>query len=136
MTEFLYTTLLLVAVALIVTLVTVPLASKIAWKVGSVDYPSMRRVNTKPTPRMGGIAVFMGIAAAYAVWALLATPLGLPSPDASVSGDVKATLNKSAAQDEEAGARDGRRPGPSLRIGARCGIILPSTSANDQRRQR
>ena len=88
MTEFLYTTLLLAAVALIVTLVTVPLASKIAWKVGSVDYPSMRRVNTKPTPRMGGIAVFMGIAAAYAVWALLATPLGLPSPDASVSGDV------------------------------------------------
>ncbi len=88
MTEFLDTALLLVAVALIVTLVTVPLASKIAWKVGSVDYPSMRRVNTKPTPRMGGIAVFMGIAAAYAAWALLAAPLGLPSPDASVSGDV------------------------------------------------
>ena len=88
MTEFLYTTLLLVAVALVVTLVTVPLASKIAWKVGSVDYPSMRRVNTKPTPRMGGIAVFMGIAAAYAVWVLFATPLGLPSPDVSVSGDI------------------------------------------------
>ncbi len=88
MTDFSYCSLLLFAVALVVTLGTVPLASKIAWRAGSVDYPSRRRVNTKPTPRMGGIAVFLGIIVAFLAWALLAGPLGLPTPDSAVSGGV------------------------------------------------
>ena len=85
MTDFYYAALLLFVVALVVTLVTVPLASKIAWKAGSVDYPSRRRVNTKPTPRMGGIAVMLGVAAGFAAWALLAGPLGLPTPAEAMS---------------------------------------------------
>lgn len=71
--------LLLFITALAVTLFAVPLASKIAWRVGSVDYPSRRRVNTKPTPRMGGIAVMLGMAVSFLVWVLAAPSLGLPS---------------------------------------------------------
>lgn len=88
MIDFLHAALLLFLVSFAVTLFTVPLASKIAWKVGSVDYPSKRRVNTKPTPRMGGIAVFLGIAVAFGAWALLANLLGLPVPESSFSNGV------------------------------------------------
>ena len=88
MTDFCCPALLLFAVSLAVTLASVPLATKIAWRVGSVDYPSRRRVNTKPTPRMGGIAVFLGIAVAFVAWAVLAAPLGLPAPSSAVQGGV------------------------------------------------
>lgn len=47
--------------ALVTTLLTTPLASKIAWKVGAIDYPEKRRINKTPIPRMGGIAVFLGL---------------------------------------------------------------------------
>lgn len=53
----------LFATALVVSLLMTPIASKIAWRVGAVDYPDKRRINLKPTPRMGGIAIFAGIAA-------------------------------------------------------------------------
>ena len=87
MTGFYYSALLLVVVALVVTLATVPLASKIAWKAGSVDYPSRRRVNIKPIPRMGGIAVMLGVAAGFAAWTLLAGPLGLSAPAEAMSAN-------------------------------------------------
>ena len=51
----------LFAVALVVSLLMTPVAKAIAWKVGAVDYPGKRRINKKPIPRMGGIAVFSGI---------------------------------------------------------------------------
>lgn len=76
MTDFFDIALLLFCCALIATLLTVPLASKIAWKVGAVDYPSRRRVNTKPTPRMGGIAVMLGLVVAFVAWALFSQALG------------------------------------------------------------
>lgn len=81
--------LLLFAVALVVTLATVPLASKIAWRLGAVDYPSRRRVNTKPTPRMGGIAVAIGLLAALAALAVAVLVTGQsPIPSASASVGV------------------------------------------------
>lgn len=76
MTDFFDIALLLFCCALIAALLTVPLASKIAWKVGAVDYPSRRRVNTKPTPRMGGIAVMLGLVVAFVAWALFSQALG------------------------------------------------------------
>ena len=54
-------------VALVVTLVCVPLAKRIAIKVDAVDYPNARRVNTEPIPRMGGLAMCAGIAAALLI---------------------------------------------------------------------
>ena len=52
--------------ALLVTLLTTPLARRVAIALDAVDYPSARRINKKPIPRMGGIAVFLGIVAAFA----------------------------------------------------------------------
>lgn len=67
---------ILFATALVVTLLATPLAARIARHVGAVDYPSWRRVNVKPTPRMGGIAVMLGLLAAFGVRAALSGVLG------------------------------------------------------------
>jgi len=58
---------ILVLVALGVSLATVPLAKKIAWKCGAIDYPSKRRVHTQSIPRLGGLAIFLGIIVAFGV---------------------------------------------------------------------
>lgn len=55
------------AAALIVALLVTPLARIIAIKVDAVDYPGVRRINKQPIPRMGGIAVFAAIVAAFLV---------------------------------------------------------------------
>lgn len=57
----------LFAVAAVVTIALTPLARKIAIKLDAIDYPSARRVNMLPIPRMGGVAIFGGILAALAV---------------------------------------------------------------------
>ena len=44
-----------------VTLLTTPLARRIAVALGAVDMPNPRRINKVPVPRMGGIAIFLGI---------------------------------------------------------------------------
>lgn len=54
-------------IALLGTVVFTPLSMKLAWRLDAVDYPDGRRVNTKPTPRLGGVAIFLGIALAAAV---------------------------------------------------------------------
>ncbi len=57
----------LFASSFLVSLLMTPVASKIAWKLDAVDYPSRRRINRDPTPRMGGIAVFAGIATTFII---------------------------------------------------------------------
>lgn len=57
----------LFAVAVVVTIALTPLARKLAIKLDAIDYPSARRVNMLPIPRMGGVAIFGGILAALAV---------------------------------------------------------------------
>ncbi len=68
----------LFAASLMVTLLATPLARKIAWRVGAVDYPNKRRVNKEPTPRMGGIAVFCALTAGLALQMLGPSLLGWP----------------------------------------------------------
>ena len=53
--------------AFAVTYLCVPLARRLALRLDAVDYPSARRVNKRPTPRMGGVAMAAGIAAALIV---------------------------------------------------------------------
>ena len=55
--------------AFITSFVMVPYTIKLAKKVGAIDFPSDRRVNKKPIPRIGGIAVVMGfiVSAIYLV---------------------------------------------------------------------
>lgn len=57
----------LFAVAAVVTIALTPLARKLATKLDAIDYPSARRVNMLPIPRMGGVAIFGGILAALVV---------------------------------------------------------------------
>lgn len=54
-------------IAFAVTYFCVPLARRLALRLGAIDYPSKRRVNKRPTPRMGGVAMAAGIAAALLV---------------------------------------------------------------------
>lgn len=54
-------------VAFLATLVMVPASHKIAVLIGAIDYPSNRRINTKPIPRCGGIAMFTGFLAGAVV---------------------------------------------------------------------
>lgn len=69
----------LFSAALLTALAVTPLARKIAWKLNAVDYPSARRINREPIPRMGGIAVFCGLAVALIVQYLGTTRLMWPS---------------------------------------------------------
>jgi UDP-GlcNAc:undecaprenyl-phosphate GlcNAc-1-phosphate transferase len=56
------------AVACLVALVLTPLAGRLARRIGAVDEPRARGLASKPTPTMGGLAIFAGIAVAMAVW--------------------------------------------------------------------
>ena len=46
--------------AFITSFVMVPYTIKLAKKLGAIDYPSDRRVNKRPIPRIGGLAVIAG----------------------------------------------------------------------------
>lgn len=58
---------ILFAVALGVTIALTPLARRLAIALDAIDYPSERRVNMQPIPRMGGVAIFGGMVAALAL---------------------------------------------------------------------
>jgi len=49
------------AVAALLCALLVPLAAIIARKVGAIDKPDPRRVHKRPTPRMGGLALFLSL---------------------------------------------------------------------------
>ncbi len=54
-------------VAWFVTYWTTPTARWLARRVGAVDYPGGRRINRRPLPRLGGVAIALGILAASLV---------------------------------------------------------------------
>lgn len=45
--------------ALIISLLLVPLVGKLAVKIGAVDQPNARKVHTRIMPRMGGLAIYI-----------------------------------------------------------------------------
>ena len=55
--------------AFIASFVTVPYTIKLAYKKGAIDIPNKRKVNKKPIPRIGGIAVIIGflVASVYLI---------------------------------------------------------------------
>ena len=53
--------LVLGAISLVVTLLMVPVAKRLAFRLNAIDYPGARRVNTIPVARMGGVAMFVGV---------------------------------------------------------------------------
>jgi UDP-GlcNAc:undecaprenyl-phosphate GlcNAc-1-phosphate transferase len=55
------------AVAFGITLVLTPLAGWVAQRVGALAYPDERKIHTRPTPYLGGVAMFGGLAGALGV---------------------------------------------------------------------
>lgn len=76
----------LFAVAAVVTIALTPLARKLAIKLDAIDYPSARRVNMLPIPRMGGVAIFGGILAALAVAGFAVYAFGWVDPFIDYNG--------------------------------------------------
>jgi UDP-GlcNAc:undecaprenyl-phosphate GlcNAc-1-phosphate transferase len=54
-------------VAWFVTYWTTPTARWLARRVGAVDYPGGRRINRRPLPRLGGVAIALGVLAGVLV---------------------------------------------------------------------
>ncbi len=69
----------LFSTALVIALLVTPLARRLAWRLGSVDYPGGRRINCKPLPRMGGIAIFCSLIAGTFMQTLGFRVFGWPS---------------------------------------------------------
>ena len=51
--------------AFITTFVVTPHTMRLAKKVGAIDIPNDRRVNKKPMPRLGGVAIYFGFLFGY-----------------------------------------------------------------------
>lgn len=77
---------ILLAVAAVSTMAFTPLAKRIAARLDAIDYPDNRRVNTEPTPRMGGVAMYLGICVSCVVIALGVQFWGWIDPFRSILG--------------------------------------------------
>ncbi len=64
-------------VALLVTYALTPHVRRVAERLGAIDHPGGRRINTEPTPRLGGIAIYIGFVAAAAVAMVITRPIEL-----------------------------------------------------------
>ena len=99
-------------VAAVLAWILVPLAERIAWRIGAIDYPNERSLHESPTPKLGGLAIFVAVVVAtvlFLPWAeqtqalltgaLVITVVGvvddvydLPAPVKLVGQTVAATI--------------------------------------------
>jgi UDP-GlcNAc:undecaprenyl-phosphate GlcNAc-1-phosphate transferase len=78
-------------VAFMVAVVAAPIAARVACRLGIVDRPGPLKIQAHPVPYLGGVAVFVGLAAPLAVERpLLLVPLGL-SLTLGLADDIKRT---------------------------------------------
>jgi UDP-GlcNAc:undecaprenyl-phosphate GlcNAc-1-phosphate transferase len=59
---------LIFASALVIVMGSMPLVRRTAVRWGFLDQPSARKVHTQPTPRLGGVAIYLGCIAALLVF--------------------------------------------------------------------
>jgi UDP-GlcNAc:undecaprenyl-phosphate/decaprenyl-phosphate GlcNAc-1-phosphate transferase len=76
--------------ALLFTLALTPACRTVCWRLGWVDQPGFRKVHQYPVPRTGGIAIFLGYAAALCLLRL--APLRGASPYAGLLSGAWALL--------------------------------------------
>ncbi len=62
------TALFIFLTAAAISAISTPLVKRLAFKVGAVDQPSARRINTVPMPRMGGLAIYIGFVASLLIF--------------------------------------------------------------------
>ncbi len=55
-------------VAAVVTALLTPLTMRLAWAVGAIDEPRERGLSERPTPLLGGLAIFAGVFVAAMLW--------------------------------------------------------------------
>jgi UDP-GlcNAc:undecaprenyl-phosphate GlcNAc-1-phosphate transferase len=58
--------LVVLVVAVLTTLATIPLVRRVAFRLGAVQTPDERRVHERPTPVLGGVAMYFGFLAGMA----------------------------------------------------------------------
>jgi UDP-GlcNAc:undecaprenyl-phosphate GlcNAc-1-phosphate transferase len=88
--------------ALIVVWVTTPVMAPLAWRVGAIDRPRDRGLSQFPTPRLGGLAILLGVLAAGLAFlpsdlethailagAVVVTLIGAADDRLELSADVK-----------------------------------------------
>jgi UDP-GlcNAc:undecaprenyl-phosphate GlcNAc-1-phosphate transferase len=46
----------------------VPLTERLASRIGAIDYPIERSLHEEPTPKLGGLAILVGVLVAGAIW--------------------------------------------------------------------
>src|SRR5919199_3230222 len=55
------------ALALVIALLTTPVMGELAWRIGAIDEPRARGLHQFPTPRLGGLAILVAVAAGVVV---------------------------------------------------------------------
>lgn len=55
-------------VAMGVAAVLTPVTARLARRAGVIDFPRARGLNQRPTPRLGGLAILIGVLVASAIW--------------------------------------------------------------------
>ncbi len=56
------------ALALVIALLTTPVARAFAWRIGAIDEPRRRGLHQFPTPRLGGLAIIAAVVVAGLIW--------------------------------------------------------------------
>jgi UDP-GlcNAc:undecaprenyl-phosphate GlcNAc-1-phosphate transferase len=79
---------LVAALAAIGTLAIAPITIRVARRINAIDYPDGRRINTKPTPRLGGVALFAGILLAIGVFLLIHNVINGDAPVRGMSEGI------------------------------------------------
>ena len=67
--------LLIISVTFFASVILVPIVRILAKHVGAVDIPDERKVHTKITPRLGGIAIFLAFLIGYLFFARMSTQM-------------------------------------------------------------
>jgi UDP-GlcNAc:undecaprenyl-phosphate/decaprenyl-phosphate GlcNAc-1-phosphate transferase len=52
----------------LLTMLLVPLTSRLANRLGAIDFPNQRSIHYVPTPKLGGLAILVGVLAAGLIW--------------------------------------------------------------------
>jgi len=73
------------AAAFVIAFLSAPVAAQVAWRTGFVDTPGRHKAHARPTPLLGGCAIFVGILlpsllalSLASVWAAVGAPSWLP----------------------------------------------------------
>ncbi len=56
------------ALAALLAWTLVPVAERVAWRLGAIDRPNERSLHVVPTPKLGGLAILVAVLVAGALW--------------------------------------------------------------------